>query len=151
MSTKLKINSRVKALQGHLLSWHSIRSNPTSCLINRLKIELGKVSKQLVEKINPDIIDKLQFNQWCYTHAVLKWSHKITDKSKCSFIQFDIKGFYPSMNENILQQTLRFAEQHTNIDKNKLRIIIHYRKWLLFPDNNTCKKIDRQLVWRHNG
>ena len=62
-----------------------------------IKNELGKLSKQLVEKINSDIIEKLQLNQWRNTNAVLKLFNNITDKSNCSFIQFDIKEFYPSI------------------------------------------------------
>ena len=54
------------------------------------------------------------------------------------FLQFDIKEFYPSITENILHQTLEFAKQHTNIDKNDQRIINH--KSLLFSDNKTLKK-----------
>ena len=104
-----------------------------------IKNELGKLSKQLVEKINSDIIEKLQLNQWRNTNAVLKLFNNITDKSNCSFIQFDIKEFYPSITENILHQTFKFAKQHTNIDKNDLRIINHCRKSLLFSDNKTWK------------
>ena len=89
-----------------------------------------------MEKINSDIIDKLQFNQRRDTDVVLKWFSKFTDKSNCSFIQFDIIEFYPSTTENILQKTFKFAKQHTSIDKNDLRIINHCRKSLLFHDNN---------------
>ena len=105
-----------------------------------IKNELGKLSKHLVEKLNSDIIEKLQLNQWRNTNPVLKWFNNITDKSNCSFIQFDIKEFYPSITENILHQTFKFAKQHTNIDKNDLRIINHCRKSLLFSDNKTWKK-----------
>ena len=97
------------------------------------------MSKQVVEKLNSDIIEKLQLNQWRNTDAVLKWFNNITDKSNCSFIQFDIKEFYPSITENILHQTFKFAKQHTNIDKNDLRIINHCCKSLLFSDNKTWK------------
>ena len=62
------------------------------------------MSKQLVENINPDITEKLQFNQWCNTNAILKWLNIITDKNNCSFIQFDIKEFYLSITENIGRQ-----------------------------------------------
>ena len=64
----------------------NFRSSPSCRLINPPKNELGKVSKQLVEKVDSDIIDKLQFNQWRNTDAVLKWFNNITDKSNCSFI-----------------------------------------------------------------
>ena len=55
--------------------------------------------------------------QWCNIDAVLKWFNNITDKSNCSFIQFNIKESYLSTSENNLQQTLKFAKQCTNIDK----------------------------------
>ena len=66
------------------------RSNPTCRLINPSKNELREGNKQLPEKMNSDIIEKLQFNQWHNTDSVLKWFNNITDKSNCSFIQFDI-------------------------------------------------------------
>ena len=68
MSTKLNISNRVEhiartpafmTLKDHK---DNFRSNPTCRLINPSKSKLGKVSKQLVEKINSDIIEKLQFN-----------------------------------------------------------------------------------------
>ena len=43
-----------------------------------------------MEKINTDIIAKLQFSQWRNSYIVLKWFNNIIDKSNCSFIQFDI-------------------------------------------------------------
>ena len=86
----------------------NFRSNPTCRLINLSENELEKVSKQLAEKINSDIIEKLLFNQWRNNNAVLKWFNNITDKSNCSFVQFDIKEFYPSITENILHQTFKF-------------------------------------------
>ena len=98
------------------------------------------MSKQLVEKINSGIIEKLQLNQWRNTVAVLKWFKNITEKTNCSFIQFDIKEFYLSITKNILHQTFKFAKQHTNINKNDLRIINHCCKLLLFSDYKTWKK-----------
>ena len=108
ISTKLKISGRVERIARTpafvTLKDHkgNFRSNPTCRLVNPPKNALGKVSKQLVEKINSDIIEKLQFNQWRNTDALLKWFNIITDKINCSFIQFDIKEFYPSITENIV-------------------------------------------------
>ena len=118
----------------------NFRSNLTCRLISLSKNEFGKVSKQLVEKINSGIIEKLQLNQWRNTVAVLKWFKNITEKTNCSFIQFDIKEFYLSITKNILHQTFKFAKQHTNINKNDLRIINHCCKLLLFSDYKTWKK-----------
>ena len=55
-------------------------------------------------------------------------------------IQFDIKEFYPSRTENILHQTLKFAKQHTNIDKSDLPIINYCCMLLLFFDTKAWKK-----------
>ena len=44
------------------------------------------MSKQLVERVNSDIIDKLQFNQWDNTNVVLKQFNNIADRNNCSFI-----------------------------------------------------------------
>ena len=64
----------------------------------------------------------------------------ISEKRNCKFVQFDIKDFYPSITENILNNAFDFAKQHVNIDENNLRIIKHCRKSLLFHDNETWKK-----------
>ena len=66
--------------------------------------------------------------------------HRYQRQSSCSFIQFDNKDFYSSITDNILHQTLKFTKQHTNINKNDLRIINHSYKLLLFSDNKSCKK-----------
>ena len=50
----------------------NFRSNPTRGLINPSKNKLGKVSKQLLEKINSDFVEKLQFNQLGHTNTALK-------------------------------------------------------------------------------
>ena len=59
------------------------------------------MSKQLLVIISdPDIIEKIQFNQWRNTDAILKWLNNITDRNNCSFIQFDINE--SSATDNIL-------------------------------------------------
>ena len=64
ISTNLKISNRVKhiartpafvTLKDHK---DNFRSNPTCRVINPSKNQLAKMSKQLVEKINSDIIEK---------------------------------------------------------------------------------------------
>ena len=119
ISTQLKISNRVKSiartpafvtLKDHKDNFHS---NPTCRLINPSKNKLGKVSKQLLEKINSDFVEKLQFNQLGHTNTALKWLNNITDKGNCSFIQFYIKQFFLSITKNILHQTLKSANIQT--------------------------------------
>ena len=65
ISTKLKISDTVERIARTpafvTLKDHkdNFRSNPTCRLVNPSKNEFGKVSKQLVEKINSGIIEKL--------------------------------------------------------------------------------------------
>ena len=50
-------------------------------LINQSKNEIGKVNNHFAEKMNSDIMKKLQFNQWRNTDFLLKWFNNITDTS----------------------------------------------------------------------
>ena len=105
-----------------------------------MKNELGKVSKLIIEKVNEKLISEFHFNQWKNTNSVLKWFIDISNKNDCSFIQLDIKEFYPSINEDILTNAIQFAKLHTTIDDKDLRLIMHCRKSLLFFGNETWKK-----------
>ena len=85
------------------------------------------MSKRLAIKLNSNTIDKLQHIQRRHTNSISKEFNNITDKSNCSFIQFDIEELYRPISKDILHQTLEFEKTHTNIDKNTVRIIIHFR------------------------
>ena len=51
----------------------NLRNKPTYRLINPCKPELGKVSKQIVEKIVHNIRTKTNTNQWKNTNDVINW------------------------------------------------------------------------------
>ena len=54
---------------------------------------------------------------------------------------FDIVDFYPSISEKLLQESLEFAKQFTDITPEDIRVIMHARKSILFSENNVwCKK-----------
>ena len=75
------------------------------------------------------------------TSSVLKWFIDIFNKNDCSFIQLDIREFYPSINEDILTNAIQFAKLHTRIDDKDLCLIMHCRKfWLLFGNEAWKKK-----------
>ena len=115
------------------------RQNPSCRLINSAKNEPGKVSKLITDKINKKLISELHFNQWKNTDSVLKWFIDISNKKDNSFIQLDIKEFYPSINEDILTNAIQFAKLHTTIDEKDLRLIMHCKKSLLFWQWNQQK------------
>ena len=96
---------------------------------------MGHISKFYLDKINSEIRKKLKFNQWKNTSDVITWFEKIEEKQNCTFIQFDIKEFYPSISKEIFENALDFAKTHTSIKREELRVIKHSRKSLLFFKN----------------
>ena len=138
ISTKLKINGRVERIP-RTPAFVALKEQSNLSFNKSIK-ELGKVSKGLVEKMNSDMIENLQLNQWRHTDAVLKWFNNITDKSNRSFIQFDIKEFYPSITEIIVHQKFKFAKQYTNINKNHLPIINYCASHYFFLITKLRKK-----------
>ena len=95
ISTKLEISDRVERITRtpvfvQIKDYkNNFRSNPTCPLINPSKNELGKLSKQLMEKINSDIIEKLQLHQPCNTNTVLKWFN-ITSSTNVTAVLFSL-------------------------------------------------------------
>ena len=49
----------------------NFRNNPTCRLINPTKPEIGKISKQILEKINTDVKTATKLNQWKNTDEVI--------------------------------------------------------------------------------
>ena len=115
-------------------------TKPTCRLINPCKSELGAITKSILDRINTKIREKLELNQWRNTDEVIEWFVPIDDKHKCSFIQLDIKEFYPSITKNILNQAIIFAKKHTTVTDKDIRTINHCRKSLLFQNEDALKK-----------
>ena len=119
----------------------NFRTKPTCRLLNPTKSELGKISKIIVEDINKQLRNILKLNQWKNTGAVIEWFSNIENKESCAFIQLDIKDFYPSITERILDNAISFAKDHIHISDHNINIIKHCRKSLLFHnDSHWIKK-----------
>ena len=76
------------------------RTNPKYHLLNPTKNQLGKISKQILQKINKALRSKLNLNQWPNSNEVIDWFKNIHQKSSHIFTVFDIQEFYPSVTEN---------------------------------------------------
>ena len=107
-------------------------NNPTCRLINPAKSEIGKISKEILDRINTNIIYKLSLNQWKNTKAVLSWFNGLDDKDSCTFIAFDVVDFYPSISIDLLNAALDFASSYVTITDDERRIILHAKKSLLY-------------------
>ena len=92
-------------------------------LINPSKSKLGKVSKSILENINQHLVKLLHVNQWKNSASIIEWFRNIEDKKNCTFIKSDIREFYPSITESILDKALLFAKQHPDISNDNTRLI----------------------------
>ena len=111
-------------------------SNPKCRLINPAKSELGKVSKRIIEKINEEVKSLSNVNQWKNTKNVTAWFQDIENKKNCSFTQFDIEEFYPSISKDLLLNSIEYAKQFTSIKQSDIDIMMHARKSILFNAND---------------
>ena len=112
--------------------------NPSS------KSNLGKVSKQKLEKINRIMLQHLNVNQWKNSTSLIKWFTVLENKTDCIFIKFDVREFYPSITEDILISSLSFANKNQNKLEEDIRKINHCRKSLFFSSNHPWKNKDAE-------
>ena len=110
----------------------NFENNPKCRLINPAKSDSGKISKLILDKVNTHLRTILNVNQWRNTQNVIEWFGNIEQKSRHSFISFDIVDFYPSISENLLDQALSWASSLAKISHENISIIKHARKSLLF-------------------
>ena len=98
-------------------------NNPTCRLINPAKAEIGRVSKQLLDRINATLAHKLELHEWKNTKAVLSWFNNIQYKDMYSFIAFDPVEFYPLISIELLSEALQFVSAYDTITDNERHII----------------------------
>eukprot|EP00794_Sanderia_malayensis_P007476 gene7476-biopygen6026 len=120
-------------------------NNPTCRLINPAKSEIGRISKQILEKINTTIRTATALNQWKNTLSVINWFKKVENKQQHTFIIFDIESFYPSISKKLLSDAISFAKTYCNITEQEINIIMHARKSLLFNKGTTWVKKDSNM------
>ena len=117
----------------------NFKNNPKCRLINPAKTNIGRISKQILQRKNKEIRLCTNLNQWQSTGEVLEWFKNITNKKRKRFMQLDIVEFYPSITEGLLDKALEFAKQHTEISKEDIAIIKHARQALLFTEDESGK------------
>ena len=106
-------------------------NKPTCTLINPTKSEIGKISKQILDRINKKVVAATKINQWKNTSSVIKWFNSIDDRDKHNFICFDIVEFYPSISQDLLIKALDFASIYDKITAEEGNIIIQAKNSLL--------------------
>ena len=71
-------------------------NNPKTRL-NPSKNEIDRLRKSILDKINNKLRNTTSLNQWKDKSEVVNWFNKIEEKSKHTFIVFDVKDFYTSI------------------------------------------------------
>ena len=103
-------------------------------------MEVGRISKVILDRINKELKEKLKVNQWKSNKDVIKWFSAIKNKNAHTFTVFDIKDFYPSIKESLLVEAIEFAKLHVEVKAKDLKTILHARKSLLFNAEHTWIK-----------
>ena len=106
--------------------------SPTFRLINPSKTDIGRASKQLLDGINKKLLLHTKVNQWKNTQSVIDWFSQIRGKRRCTFVQFDIENFYPSITAELFDKAIAYAKQYVDIPDLDLDIIKQARATLLF-------------------
>ena len=114
-------------------------NNPTLPLIHPAKNKLGRISKAVLDNINKRLCTSSNINQWQNTASIIEWFKRIEQKHLYKFIIFDIKDFYPSIQE-LLNKRLRFAQEYIDITSKDTESIYHARKLLPFDEKDTWRK-----------
>ena len=55
------------------------------CFINPSKKDIGKISKQILDTVNNNILEKSKVNQWKNTSSVIEWYRNIKRKDQLLF------------------------------------------------------------------
>ena len=84
LSDKMEVTAKREAFI--TLKDHNFRNKPTCRTINPCKPEMGKVSKQIVERMVHNIRTKTNTNQWKNTNDVINLFNAIRDKSNFTII-----------------------------------------------------------------
>ena len=100
-------------------------SNKIPCrLINPSKSNVGKISRAILDTINKNVVRSTEIDHWKSTSNVLDWYANYTDKSKASFVQFDIENVNPSITSDLLYNSIQFAKEVTTVSDDGIHVIM---------------------------
>ena len=91
IASKLKIDDRVQKLDENE-AYVTIKDHKegfpdkiSSRLINPSKTDIGKISKQILDRISNNMLEKNKVNQWKNTSSVIEWYRNIKRKDQLLF------------------------------------------------------------------
>ena len=81
--------------------------------LNTTKGKIGKISKNIIEKTNSSLPEKLRYQQQKNTNVVIKWFKDINNQDSSRFMLIQIKYFHPSITGETLNAAIGFAQMYT--------------------------------------
>ena len=84
--------------------------------------------------------NKTKLNHWKNSESVINWFVNLQGKERASFIQFDIKEFYPSIRKSLLTKSLNYASKFVKISAQDKNIIFQCRNSILFNNEKPWNK-----------
>ena len=121
----------------------NFQNNPTCRLLNPTKTELGKISKQKLSNIVRIVRESSGLKNWKNTTEVITWFKNLSNhpsKNRLSFVQFDVKDFYPSITEELLRKSIEWASRFVHISNEDKEIIFKVKHSLLYNKNDPWVK-----------
>ena len=146
LCSKLEIADRVEkfseAAPFYTLKDHkeNFNTRPSIRLINPAMTQVGKISKQILEKANKIIRQKTGSKQWTSSSQPVEWFKDIKDKKKCKFIKYDVDAFYPSITVELFKKSIDYARQFTEITELEEEILWQARKGFVIKDGEVWIK-----------
>ena len=146
LCSKLQIADRVEKFSEaepfYTLKDHKETFNirPSIRLINPAMSQVGKISKQILEKFNKIIREKSGSMQWTSSSQPVEWFENIKDKQNCKFIKYDVDAFYPSITEKLFKKAIKYAREFTEITELEEEILWEARKGFVIKDGEVWIK-----------
>ena len=72
--------------------------------------------------------------QWTDPQQVISWLTNLKDKTNLEFIKFDVREFYPSITQELLDKAIKFAQRHNKITDQEIKIIHNAAQSVVYND-----------------
>ena len=116
------------------------QNKPTVRLVNPYKLEIQKISKQILDKKLFALREATKFNQFKNSYSVIEWFKDIPNKDQCKFLVFDICEFYPSISEELFNEAMRWASTIVYFSAGEKEILVKSKHSLLWNKGTPWKK-----------
>ena len=85
-------------------------NHPKVRLIN-LANELGRIRKAILDNIDMKLFQATKIKQWKNTVSATRRFNSLKDKHLMKFVMSNIKDFYPSITQSLLNKALNFGSE----------------------------------------